>query len=217
MRSSKEKTLNKESKQQMITEHLANQFCCLCFDHSPHKSMNRKTAVRTGPRKFSSVYITILAQRGAGKKGGTAAWIRISSAFLAYRERLTAGVQRAKASISHTIFLIETPLLKNTRIRKRGKYPWNRHYSITWKTITDSSARIVRSSSSGCIFVRNAGKILRMRTRAAVGVSCLPALAKQRNKNIHLLAHITKHRFRDVRFFVRHITPGSCSRVIHRL
>ena len=201
----------------MITEHLANLFCCLCFDHSSHKSMNRKTAVRTGPRKFSSVYITILAQKGAGKKGGTAAWIRISSAFLAYRERLTAGVQRAKASISHTIFLIETPLLKNTRIRKRGKYPWNRQYSITWKTITDSSARIVRSSSSGCIFVRNAGKILRMRTRAAVGVSCLPTLAKQRNKNIHLLAHITKHRFRDVRFFVRHITPGSCSRVIHRL
>ena len=68
-----EKTLNKESKQQMITEHLANLFCCLCFDHSSHKSMNRKTAVRTGPRKFSSVYITILAQKGAGKKGGTAA------------------------------------------------------------------------------------------------------------------------------------------------
>ena len=41
----------------------------------PAKSsaMNRKTAVRTGPRKFSSVYITILAQKGAGKKGGTAA------------------------------------------------------------------------------------------------------------------------------------------------
>lgn len=54
----------------MITEHLANLFCCLCFDHSSHKSMNRKTAVRTGPRKFSSVYITILAQKGAGKKGG---------------------------------------------------------------------------------------------------------------------------------------------------
>ena len=67
------KNVNKESKQQIITEHLADLFCYLCFDHSSHKSMNRKTAVRTGPRKFSSVYITILAQKGAGKKGGTAA------------------------------------------------------------------------------------------------------------------------------------------------